>query len=94
MLSGGGNHWNDEEFLPNQRDPKVQADIKAGRVPPVGKEAYYENGKRVERAAGIYSDNLFTSKLINSIEDGRKQGKPFFAYLAFTTAHFPLQAPQ
>ena len=87
MLNGGGNHWNDEEFLPNQRDPKVQADLKAGRVRPIGKEGYYKNGKPVERAAGIYSNNLFTSKLISSIKEGRKQGKTFFAYLPFTTAH-------
>ena len=94
MLSGGGNHWNDEEFLPNQRDPRVQADLKAGRVPPIGKEPYYEDGKKVQRPLGIYSDDLFTDKIISSIEAGRKQGKPFFAYLPFTTAHFPLQAPQ
>lgn len=88
MLNGGGNHWNDEEFLPNQRDPKVQADLKAGRVRPIGKEGYYKNGKPVERAAGIYSNDLFTSKLISSIEEGRKQGKTLFAYLPLATAHY------
>ncbi len=94
MLSGGGNHWNDEEFLPNQRDPKVQAALKAGKVPPVGKEPYYENGQRVTRPEGVYSDDLFTNQLIEYIEAGRKEGQPFFAYLPYTTAHFPLQAPQ
>ena len=88
MLNGGGNHCNDEEFLPNQRDPKVQADLKAGRVRPIGKEGYYKNGKPVERAAGIYSNDLFTSKLISSIEEGRKQGKTLFAYLPLATAHY------
>lgn len=94
MLSGGGNHWNDEEFLPNQRDPKVQAALQAGRIPTVGKEPYYENGKRVQRPEGVYSDDLFTDQLIRYIEAGRQQGQPFFAYLPYTTAHFPLQAPQ
>ena len=88
MLNGGGNHWNDEEFLPNQRDPKVQADLKAGRVRHIGKEGYYKNGKPVERAAGIYSNDLFTSKLMSSIEEGRRQGQTLFAYLPFTTAHY------
>jgi len=94
MLSGGGNHWNDEEFLPNQRDPKVQAALKAGRIPPVSKETYYENGKPVQRPNGVYSDDLFTAQLIAYIDEGHQQGQPFFAYLPFTTAHFPLQAPQ
>lgn len=31
--------------------------------------------------------------MIEYIEQGRESGKPFFGYLALTTAHFPLQAP-
>ena len=27
------------------------------------------------------------------LEEGQKSGKPFFAYVAYTTAHAPLQAP-
>jgi len=69
MLSGGGNHWNNEEFLPNQRDPKTQADLKAGRVPPVSKERYCENSEPVERAAATYSNDSYTSKPISSLRD-------------------------
>jgi len=88
MLNGGGNHCNDEEFLPNQRDPKVHADLKSGRVRPISKERYYKNGKPVEQVAGIYPNDLFNSKLISSIEEGRRQGQTFFAYLPFTTAQY------
>lgn len=31
--------------------------------------------------------------MIEYIEEGKDSGKPFFGYLALTTAHFPLQAP-
>ena len=68
--------------------------MKAGKVPPIGKEKYYENGQRVVRPDGVYSDDLFTNQLIKYIEAGRQQGQPFFAYLPYTTAHFPLQAPE
>ena len=31
--------------------------------------------------------------LINYIDEGKVSGRPFFGYVAFTTAHFPIQAP-
>ncbi len=71
-------------------DPKVAAQVKAGKIP---KEPFYEDGKEVERPKGIYSDDLFTAKMLQYLEQGRDSGKPFFAYLAYTTPHAPLQAP-
>jgi arylsulfatase A-like enzyme len=47
----------------------------------------------VKRPIGIYSDELWTSKLLEFIERDRDSGKPFFAYVAYTTAHAPIQAP-
>ena len=41
----------------------------------------------------FYSDDLYTSKLLDYLEQGRESGQPFFAYVAYTTAHAPLQAP-
>ncbi len=39
------------------------------------------------------SSDLFSDKLIESIERHHGDGRPFFAYLAFTAPHFSLQAP-
>ena len=54
---------------------------------------YTQNGEVIERPNGVYSSDLFTDKLIESIERRHGDGRPFFAYLAFTAPHFPLQAP-
>jgi arylsulfatase len=90
IYTGGANHWNQNPFHVNINDPEVAAQLKRGEMP---QEPYHENGKPVKRPIGIYSDDLWTSKLIEYIEEGRESGKPFFAYVAYTTAHVPLQAP-
>ncbi len=41
--------------------PKSMAVIERGEIP---QEPYYENGQRVKRPLGIYSDDLWTSKLL------------------------------
>lgn len=57
------------------------------------KVPYTENGAAVERPEGPYSSDLFTDKLVEAIDRDRDDERPFFAYLAFTAPHFPLQAP-
>lgn len=84
IYTGGSNHWNQGVFHVNLDDPEVAAQVKAGIVP---KEPFYEDGKEVERPAGIYSDNLYTSKMLEYLAQGQKSGRPFFAYLCYTTAH-------
>ena len=42
---------------------------------------------------GFYTSEVFTDKLIGYLEETRPSGKPFFAYLAFTAPHWPIQAP-
>jgi arylsulfatase len=54
---------------------------------------YTENGQATRRPEGIYSSDLFTDKLMEAINRDHGDGRPFFAYLAFTAPHFPLQAP-
>jgi arylsulfatase len=90
LYTGGANHWNQGVFHFNSNDPKVKEVINRGEIP---QEPYYENGRSVKRPAGIYSDDLWTSKLLEYLEEGRESGKPFFAYVAYTTAHAPIQAP-
>jgi arylsulfatase len=90
LYTGGANHWNQGVFHFDSNDPEVKKVLDRGEIP---QEPYYENGRSVKRPAGIYSDDLWTSKLLEYLEEGRESGKPFFAYVAYTTAHAPIQAP-
>jgi arylsulfatase len=90
IYTGGSNHWNQDVFHIDVGDPTVAAQVEAGKIP---KEPFYENGKEVVRPLGIYSDALYTAKMLEYMERERHTGKPFFAYVAYTTAHAPLQAP-
>ena len=59
-------------------------------------KAYFEDG--VDRtgsavADDFFSSNFYTTKLIEYIDTGRKTDSPFFAYLAFTAPHIPVQVP-
>ena len=90
IYTGGANHWNSGVFHLDLQDPEQRAAIEAGRVP---QEPYFENGVRVERPIGVFSDALWTDRMIGYLEEARQAEKPFFAYLAFTTPHAPLQAP-
>jgi len=53
---------------------------------------YRENGVRVHVPRDFYSSQFYTDKLMEYL-DGRKAGKPFFAYLSFTAPHDPLHVP-
>lgn len=55
---------------------------------------YRENGKDVELPESFYSSDFYTDKLISYLQNSKKDGKPFFAYAAFTSPHWPLQAPK
>ncbi len=58
--------------------------------------AYWaENRERLEKLPeDFYSSVNLTDKLIEYIDENRADGKPFFAYGAYTAPHWPLQAPQ
>jgi arylsulfatase len=59
-----------------------------------GKAKYREDGVLLsELPDGFYSSEFYTDRMIRYIENGREDGAPFFAYLAYTAAHWPLQAP-
>ena len=42
----------------------------------------------------FYATRSFTDYLIESIRENRHDGKPFFAYLAFTAPHDPMHVPE
>jgi arylsulfatase A-like enzyme len=41
----------------------------------------------------FYSTEFYTEQMIDYIESDRGDGQPFFAWLAYTAPHWPLQAP-
>jgi len=90
LYTGAANHWNQGAFHFNPADPEIQAVLARGEIP---QEPYFENGESVTRPDGVFSDDLWTSKLLEYIDEGRETGQPFFAYVAYTTAHAPIQAP-
>jgi len=53
---------------------------------------YTADGKLTDYPAGRYSTELYTDKLIEFIKKGN-DGKPFFAFAAYTSPHWPMQAP-
>lgn len=53
---------------------------------------YREDGEYVNLPEDFYSSDFFTDKLISYLDQGPNE-RPFFAYLAYTAPHFPLQAP-
>ena len=55
---------------------------------------YRENGKKLEELPeDFYSSKTYADKMIQYIDEGSKDGKPFFGWLAFTAPHWPLHAP-
>lgn len=79
LLGGGHNHFG----LDSNRKLKMP---NAGVV-------YTQDGNKVEIPKEFYSSDYFTDKLLAFLPDGRNDPRPFFAYLAFTAPHDPLQAP-
>lgn len=80
MLQGGHNHF-------GQAIAKDRTSYGA---------TYTINGQQVTTLpADFYSSDYFADHLVSQLKAGKSGGgaKPFFAYLAFTAPHFPLQAP-
>ena len=79
LLQGLGNH-----FGADQNDAWKAIDAAP---------TYRDNGKIVPYPKGRYSADYFTDRLICFLEEGAKDARPFFAYLPYSTPHWPLQAP-
>jgi arylsulfatase len=58
-----------------------------------GGSLYREDGAEVEYPAGTYTTELFTDRLIEFIDSQIDDGRPFFAFAAYTSPHWPLQVP-
>ena len=60
-----------------------------------GKALYRENGVTLEELPeDFYSTPFYTELMMEYIGADLDDGKPFFAYLSYTSPHWPLHAPQ
>lgn len=65
-----------------------------GMFSPAPDAAYYEGDRRIERLPDdFYTSAAYTDRLLGFIDERPADGKPYFAYLAFTAPHWPLQVP-
>jgi arylsulfatase len=55
---------------------------------------YTENGKEVKWKNGAYSTDVYTDKLIAFLDQNKEDNKPFFAFAAYTSPHWPLQVDE
>ncbi|WP_047170572.1 arylsulfatase [Novosphingobium sp. Rr 2-17] len=79
LLQGLGNHFGADQ---------------QGAWKKLGANALYrEDGKLVQYPVGRYSADYFADRLIGFLDESAQDKRPFFAYLTFTTPHWPMQAP-
>lgn len=91
LLPGAANHYG---FEPQLED--------GDQAPSILKQTpvfYVEDDEEIAPAnlgKDFYSTDAFADKLIDYLDDRSKEEseKPFFAYLAFSAPHWPLQAPE
>lgn len=55
---------------------------------------YTEDGKSSKWKSGNYSTDFYTDKIIEYIDLNRTDKKPFFAFAAYTSPHWPLQVDE
>ena len=81
LLSGGASHF---------------ADMRPAYHPdPEAKASYVEDDRLLERlpADFRYSSQFYVDRLLQYLKADEKSEQPFFAVLAYTAPHWPLQAP-
>lgn len=58
-----------------------------------GGSTYWEDEGFSEYPVGRYSTEVYTDRLIEFIDSNKGDGRPFFAFAAYTSPHWPLQVP-
>jgi len=77
LLTGGASHF-DNTGLNGKQHPAP----------------YRENGAATSLPDDFtYSTDFYTEKMIGYLDEEKDSDRPFFAYLAYTAPHWPLQAP-
>lgn len=62
-------------------------------IRPSERPKYFEDDREIGWPEGEYSTELYTDKLIEFLETDRGSERPFFAFAAYTSPHWPLQVP-
>jgi arylsulfatase/uncharacterized sulfatase len=55
---------------------------------------WYEDGEPAKLPKDFYSSKFIVDRMIDYLEAGKEDGRPFLAYLAFQAIHIPVQAPR
>ncbi len=80
MLFGGASYWSDMIGLLAGKEEFVK---------------YVMDDKVLDELPDdFYATRSYTDFLMDAIRENRSDGKPFFAYLAFTTPHDPMHVPE
>jgi len=80
MLYGGASYWNDMTGVMAVRQEVAK---------------YVKDHEELESLPKkFYATRTYTDTLMEMIRENRGDGKPFFAYLAFTAPHDPLHVPE
>ena len=80
MLLGGASYWQDMFGMLAVHEEVAE---------------YVIDDRRLSELPGdFYATRSYTDFLIDSIRQDRADGKPFFAYLAFTSPHDPMHVPE
>ncbi|MGB5325268.1 MAG: arylsulfatase, partial [Pseudomonadales bacterium] len=58
-----------------------------------GGSTYWQDDDFSEYPVGRYSTEVYTDQLIEFIDSDKDDGRPFFAFAAYTSPHWPLQVP-
>lgn len=78
LATGGASHFSDA----------------IGTFRPVADAAYFDDDQRVDELPGdFYSSRSYTDYLLDFIKNRPDDDEPYFAYLAYTAPHWPLQVP-
>jgi len=59
-----------------------------------GGSVFREDGEMTSWPDGRYTTDFYTEQLIRYIDNNSDDGKPFFAFAAYTSPHWPLQVPE
>ena len=92
----------DEELMPHNRGFVRSFGVAAGGIGHFGDAApmfdgypntYRLDGEPVPIPEDFYSTDYYTDRLIEFLDESAAQDRPFFMFAAYTSPHWPLQAP-
>lgn len=79
LVQGGGDHFGAYQKPPGKPGRSI--------------ESYQENGAPARFPQDAFSSDFYTTKILEYVTESQNDNRPFFAYLAFTAPHWPIQAP-